>query len=286
MGCVHSRVEKDEAVQRCRERKRLMKLLLSRRAELAAAHMSYLQSLRNTGATLRQFTEVESMIPVNAPPSLTLPPSPPPPPPLPPSPPLPPHFSPITKEGEEEGTEEDSIDIDEIDSCPTPPPPVNSSAWDFWDPFGLPTWSNSSSPVLQRKDGGEVVQAVVEEENWAETNTEFGEDAEDDEKVEGKEKVEVKENALAIGQNAVLNPIKENSPVGDLADDNSSAVSWYTKDTDMALVVWRSKKTLVGIVKELDDYFLKAAASGRDVAVLLESNGQRHPCDFEGKKGI
>ncbi|EHA8586214.1 putative nitrate regulatory gene2 protein [Cocos nucifera] len=281
MGCVHSRVEKDEAVQRCRERKRLMKLLLSRRAELAAAHMSYLQSLRNTGATLRQFTEVESMVPVNAPPSLALPPSPPPPPPLPPSPPPPRHFSPITKEGEEEGTEEDSTDMDEIDSCPTPPPPVHSSAWDFWDPFGLPTGSNPPSPVLQRKDGGEVVQAAVEEEDWAETNTEFGEDAEEEEKVEGKE------NALAVGTNLVLNPIKENSSVRELADDNSSAVSWYTKDSDMALVVWRSKKTLAGIVKELDDYFLKAAASGRDVAVLLESNhGQRHPFDFEGKKGI
>ncbi|XP_008812622.3 protein ALTERED PHOSPHATE STARVATION RESPONSE 1 [Phoenix dactylifera] len=280
MGCVHSRVEKDEAAQRCRERKRLMKLLLSRRADLAAAHMSYLQSLRNTGATLRQFTEVESMVPVNALPSLTLPPSPPPPPPLPPSPPPPPHFSSITKEGEEEGTEEDSIDIDDNGSCPAPPPLVHSSAWDFWDPFGLPTCSNSPSPVLQRKDGREVVQTAVEEEDWAETNTEFGDDAEEEEKVEGKE------NALVVGQNVVLNPIKENSPVREFTDDNSSAVSWYTKDTDMALVVWRSKKTLAGIVKELDDYFLKAAAGGRDVAVLLEPNhGQRHPCDFEGKKG-
>jgi hypothetical protein len=33
-------------------------------------------------------------------------------------------------------------------------------------------------------------------------------------------------------------------------------------------VPWRSKKSLVEIVKEIDDYFLKAAASGKDVVIF------------------
>ncbi|XP_072955174.1 protein ALTERED PHOSPHATE STARVATION RESPONSE 1 [Typha angustifolia] len=285
MGCVHSRVENEESVRRCKERRRLMKQLLSRRAELAAAHMAYLQSLRNTGATLRQFTDVESMIPGNPPPDLTLPPSPPPPPPppppLPPSPPPLPHFSPVRKKEktDEELIEEDSIDVDDSDSCATPPPPLPGSSWEFWDPFGPPTSTNSSSPVTLKKDEEIVLQAgAVEEEDWAETNTEFWEEDDD----VGERKVE----AGTGSENVVLNQVKGKGIIKELVDDNSSAVSWLTKDSDMAMVVWRSKKTLIGIVKELDDYFLKAAAAGKDVVVLLDSNrGHCNPWEFDGRKG-
>ncbi|KAJ0975716.1 hypothetical protein J5N97_017681 [Dioscorea zingiberensis] len=282
MGCVHSRVENEEAVRRCKERRRLMKQLLSCRAELAAAHMAYLQSLRNTGATLRQFTEAESVAPVSSPLHLVLPPSPPPPPPpppppLPPSPPPPP-FSPDERKGGAtlekssivEGSTDDEDDDDELDldSCMPPMPPLHGSAWDFLDPFGPPSSSTSSSPVPVRKDEGAVLQAG-EEENWAETNTEFAEDEEEVDAV----------------RNVVLNPMKEKSLMRDLADDTSSVVSGFTRDTDMAVVVWRSKKTLLGIVKELDDYFLKAAAGGKDLAVLLDSNRRRLDWDFEEQKG-
>nr|CAD1820529.1 unnamed protein product [Ananas comosus var. bracteatus] len=58
MGCVlSSRIEEEDTVRRCKERRRLAKQLLSCRAELAAVQLAYLRSLRNTGATLRQFAE-------------------------------------------------------------------------------------------------------------------------------------------------------------------------------------------------------------------------------------
>ncbi|KAH7654356.1 Formin homology 2 domain (FH2 domain)-containing protein [Dioscorea alata] len=281
MGCVHSRVENEETVRRCKERRRLMKQLLSCRSELASAHIAYLHSLRNTGATLRQFTEAESIIPVNSPVRLTLPPSPPPPlppppPPLPPSPPLPPLFSrkggaTLEKGNMVEGSIDDDDDDDDdvdIDVCLPPMPPPGSD-WDFLDPFGPPSSSTSSSPVLKKKDEGAVLQAG-EEENWAETNTEFVEDEEE----------------LDAVSNVVVNTMKDKSPLRDLADDTSSVVSGFTRDTDMAVVVWRSKKTMAGIVKELDDYFLKAAAAGKDLAVLLESNrGHRLDWNLEERKG-
>ncbi|RWV81372.1 hypothetical protein GW17_00057212, partial [Ensete ventricosum] len=277
MGCTYSRVEVDEVVWRCKERRRLMKQLLSCRAELAAAHMAYLKSLRNTGATLLQFTEVETMILGDASPlRLTLPPSPPPPPPLPPSPPLPPNFSPIaTKEAmEEKVSVEDPNYMDDDGSCRTPRPPVPGSVWDLWDPFVPPASSSSSSPVPQREQGP-VSQAAVDEEDWAETKSEFEEEEEEEEKV-----IQRKEDFAVT-----VDPAREKCPLKELADDNSSAVSWLTKDTDMGMVVWRSKKTLAGIIREVDDYFLKAAAGGKDVAVLLESNrSYLYPWDPEARK--
>ncbi|KAL0908909.1 hypothetical protein M5K25_023422 [Dendrobium thyrsiflorum] len=242
MGCVHSRVEKEETVWRCRERKRFMKQLLSCRSELAAAHMAYLQSLRNTGATLRQFTEAESEFFGNSPPRVALPPSPPPPPPpppLPPSPPPPPQLNTCKKAMV---VEERSSNDDDDDSS-----------------IGIDTDDD---------DNG-----VAEEEKWAETITEF-EDEEGERKYEGS------------GADVALISAKDKSPSRELTDDSSSTVSRITKETDAAVVLWRSKKTLTGIVKEIDDYFLKAAAGGSDLLVLLEStHGHSLESNFNNTKG-
>lgn len=268
MGCISSKLYKKEIVQKCRERKKLMKQLVGFRAELAEAQMAYLRALRNTGITLRQFTEVDSLDLENAPLGLALPLSPPPP--LPPSPPPPPPFSPEVTRGtgdseKEKPIQEECIEIDEDHSSSTPPPPpVDSSTWDFWDPFG------PSSPLNRKRNGGDVRQGE-EDEDWAETKSEFEDEQEDE--------AEVVDVALKL--------LPKKSPPRELADDNSSMVSWYTKDTaDMAMVVWRSKKTLAGIVKELDDYFLKASDGVKEIGVLLEtSKGCYLPQNFgETKK--
>lgn len=51
-----------------------------------------------------------------------------------------------------------------------------------------------------------------------------------------------------------------------------SVVSGFSKDTssDLAMVVSRNSKDLAEIVKEVDDYFLKAADAGSEVSLLLE----------------
>ncbi|XP_068657304.1 protein ALTERED PHOSPHATE STARVATION RESPONSE 1-like [Aristolochia californica] len=245
MGCAASKIDKGEIVQRCKERKKLMKQLVGLRVEFAAAQMAYLRSLRNTGVTLRQFTDSESLELEN----VSLPPAiPPSPPPLPPSPPPPPPFSPdvrrVTDDPIAASAREDYIVIDGNNSRPPPPPA------EFWDPF-------DPSPVYQ-KDGTQC----DEDEDWVDTNTEFEEEKEDD----------VKE--------VVLTSLPDKSPARELMDDTSSMLSWYTKDTDTAMVVWRSKKTLAGIVKELDDYFLKASAGVKELALLLDTSGSsRTPID-------
>ena len=249
MGCVASRIDKEERVQVCKERKKLMKQLVGYRGEIAYAQLAYLRALKNTGVTLRQFTESDSLELENTSYGPTLPPSPPSP--LPPPPP-PPSFSPDSRKagdnGKGEAAQEESIEINQ-DDCSTPPPPTASSSWNFLDLFDSP------SPLHYPKQS-EIIEPV-EEENWAESKMEF----EDED--HGEELVE----------NSAISPLPEKPQPGEIVDDNSSMMSWYNKDsTDVAMVVWKNKKTLEGIIKELDDYFLKASAGGKEIAVFTDIN--------------
>lgn len=250
MGCVASRIEKDERVQICKERKKIMKQLVGARGELADALLAYLKALKNTGVTLRQFTESESLELENTPYGLALPPSPPQP--LPPSPPPPPSFSPdLRKYNESDRREEvhqkERREIEEDDSSIPSPPPILSSLNVF----------NSFGPSSLRGHKSEVTE-LVEDEKWAETKTEFEEE-------DQKEEPNV---------NIVASPVSDKPQPAEWTDDNSSTMSWYAKDTsDMAMVVCRNKKTLEGIMRELDDHFLKASACGKGIAVLVDING-------------
>ncbi|XP_030969232.1 nitrate regulatory gene2 protein [Quercus lobata] len=241
MGCVASRIEKDERVQICRERKKLMKQLVRFRGDFVDAQLGYLKALKNTGVTLRQFTESETLELENIPFDLQLPPSPPP-----PLPPPPPPFSPDLRKFDENNRKEEvpqkeSTEIEEYDR--STPSPLRS--WDILDTF------RCSSPHHHYKNS-ELVE-LVEDEKWAETKTEF---EEEDQKEEAVAKI-------------VVNPLPEKPQPVEVVDDNSSTMSWY-KETDDA---WRSKKTLEGIMRELDDYFLKASAGGKEIAVFMDISG-------------
>jgi len=59
MGASSSKIEDDKALLLCRERKRFIRQALDGRCLLAAAHVAYTQSLRNTGTALRKFVQPE-----------------------------------------------------------------------------------------------------------------------------------------------------------------------------------------------------------------------------------
>ncbi|CAN8247042.1 unnamed protein product [Cochlearia groenlandica] len=59
MGASTSRIDEDKALQLCRERKKFVQQALDGRCLLAAAHVSYVQSLKSTGTALRRFAETE-----------------------------------------------------------------------------------------------------------------------------------------------------------------------------------------------------------------------------------
>ncbi|XP_062097167.1 protein ROLLING AND ERECT LEAF 2 [Humulus lupulus] len=104
MGCAQSRIENEESVSRCKERKILMKDAVVARNAFAAGHSGYAVALKNTGAALSDYAHGETEEPPQLHPhhhqqdmEATSEPPPPPPPPLdnlpPPPPPLP-NFSP------------------------------------------------------------------------------------------------------------------------------------------------------------------------------------------------
>ncbi|CAI0441283.1 unnamed protein product [Linum tenue] len=105
MGCAQSKVDNEESVTRCKERKILMKEAVAARNAFAAAHSGYAVSLKNTGAALSDYAHgeadpsqaanLEQQAPLDV--GSEQPPLPPPPPPidnLPPPPPPLPSFSP------------------------------------------------------------------------------------------------------------------------------------------------------------------------------------------------
>ncbi|XP_074571231.1 protein ROLLING AND ERECT LEAF 2-like [Curcuma longa] len=61
MGCTASRVENEDCVRRCKERRRLMKEIVHSRHHLASAHSDYLRSLRLTGTVLTRFSRGEPL---------------------------------------------------------------------------------------------------------------------------------------------------------------------------------------------------------------------------------
>ncbi|KAJ1262756.1 hypothetical protein BS78_09G134300 [Paspalum vaginatum] len=63
MGCAQSRIENEEAVARCKERRQLMKSAVAARNAFAAAHSAYACSLRDTGAALSEFAHGEGVRP-------------------------------------------------------------------------------------------------------------------------------------------------------------------------------------------------------------------------------
>ncbi|KAF5726206.1 hypothetical protein HS088_TW23G00947 [Tripterygium wilfordii] len=102
MGCAQSRLDNEESVARCKERRNLMKDAVVARNAFAAGHSGYAMALKNTGAALSDYghgevQESHHQHQVQSPADASSQPQPPPPPPqfdnFPPPPP-PPNFSP------------------------------------------------------------------------------------------------------------------------------------------------------------------------------------------------
>lgn len=288
MGCAASSIDNEEKVLLCRQRKRLMKKLIGFRGEFADAQLAYLRALRNTGVTLRQFTESESLELENTSYGISLPLPPSPPPTLPPSPPPPPPFSPDLRkpetsghrkelvDEEEEGAAESEIDSNDDASGASLPPPLPNS-WNLWNPFeslelhGHPDGNKVDTQIDQKKKQ-EIQQA--EEENWAETRSEFEE--EDELQEAGGDCLDLSlRQTEAVGGSGMKKPRRLKFRLGEVMDDNSSMTSLYSKVLDNAGAAdCRIRRTLEGIIRELDDYFLKASGCEKEIAVIVDINSR------------
>ncbi|KAL1218390.1 Protein ALTERED PHOSPHATE STARVATION RESPONSE 1 [Cardamine amara subsp. amara] len=57
MGCSHSKLDDEEAVQICKDRKRFIKQAIEHRTKFASSHISYIQSLRKVSDALHDFIQ-------------------------------------------------------------------------------------------------------------------------------------------------------------------------------------------------------------------------------------
>ncbi|KAF9678850.1 hypothetical protein SADUNF_Sadunf07G0079000 [Salix dunnii] len=62
MGSASSKVDKTEPLALCKERRKFIKQTIDSRYNLAAAHVSYINSMKNVGVALRRFAEAEVLI--------------------------------------------------------------------------------------------------------------------------------------------------------------------------------------------------------------------------------
>ncbi|KAM7254639.1 hypothetical protein ACFE04_004019 [Oxalis oulophora] len=131
MGCGQSKIENEEAVTRCKDRKLFMKEAVSHRNVFAAAHSAYAIALKNTGAALSDYAQGEfqnsspsntSVVPITE--GVVAPPPPPP----------------------------QGFDLE-----PPPPPPPNSS-------FGLQRAVSMPEMKIAEKKGIETQTTIIEEE--------------------------------------------------------------------------------------------------------------------------
>ncbi|CAK7353384.1 unnamed protein product [Dovyalis caffra] len=145
MGCAQSKVDNEESVSRCKERKILMKEAVTARNAFAAGHSGYAISLKNTGAALSDYGhgEADHDSQFQQPPSLD-PTSQPPPPPPPPPP--------------------------SMDNLPPPPPPLPN-----FSPSPMKRAMSMPEIVMKRKEMGDSVAIAEEEEEEEEEQEEVQE---------------------------------------------------------------------------------------------------------------
>ncbi|XP_010548603.1 PREDICTED: uncharacterized protein LOC104819969 isoform X2 [Tarenaya hassleriana] len=59
MGCSESKLDQEEAVRICKDRKRFIKQALEQRTEFASCHIAYIQSLKHVSDALRDYIQVD-----------------------------------------------------------------------------------------------------------------------------------------------------------------------------------------------------------------------------------
>ncbi|PIN19187.1 hypothetical protein CDL12_08138 [Handroanthus impetiginosus] len=273
MGCVASRLEEeDEVVSICRERKHQLKLAVERRYTLANAHYKYCQSLYGVSAAINLFVARHSSPP--SPFYITFPP---------PSPPKEnvvsnPLFlqqtpsEPTKKTNsldtftscEEECEKKNEKEKEEVcgyfymDMPQAMPSPQRDFGWDFFNPFDSVTRPEIIS--VYNRISEEDLRVVREEEGIPELEDEEGEKGTEtldvEMKVHGDEVVKAREGA---------NMRQEEVPQKGLT----------VIDTPVR------GRELLEALKDIEDHFMRAYDSGKDVSRMLECKKVRLQSNLE-----
>ncbi|CAK9153956.1 unnamed protein product [Ilex paraguariensis] len=295
MGCVASKLEaEEEVVSICRERKSLLKSAVERRYALADAHCRYCQALYGVSAAIRLFVARHSS--ASSPFLITFPP------PCPPSPPKEnvvsnPLFlqqtrteptqeaigcescdSSTTSESSHEEREE-KVDREEqvcgyfyMEMPPPLPSPQRDFGWDFFNPFidGRPEiisgYNRNSDDDLRVVREQEGIPELEEEEE----EKEEGDKIKEENKVlaEEKENVEHEENEVEVV----------------MAVDGANLSRREQKGLTVIDIPIRGRELLEALT-DIEDHFIRAYDSGKDVSRMLEANRVHLQSGLEEIKG-
>ncbi|KAL6207728.1 hypothetical protein ACLB2K_018682 [Fragaria x ananassa] len=313
MGCAQSRIDNEESVSRCKERRNLMREAVAARNAFAAGHSGYVMALKNTGAALSDYghgeslpTQEQLLLNHHQQPFLSTATEPPPPPPplletLPSPPPLP-IFTPSPpikraaslptearktrmqgsrlaiaeededEEGEdhEEGFRRRSRNVaGEMGAAATAtgssspqmkavPPPMPESKGAAWDYFFMV--NDMAGHTLSENEGEEF----GEDENVEDLG---GEDEQEPKTPEKTEEIQMKADEIAV------------SPVTPATIEHSK-----TAPPDFQRMVMPGF-TLMDIVNQIDDHFLKASESAQEVSKMLEATRLHYHSNFADNRG-
>ncbi|KAL9370649.1 hypothetical protein Peur_035789 [Populus x canadensis] len=289
MGCVASKLEEEEVVSICRERKRQLNLAVERRHALAEAHCRYYQSLYAVAAGIKLFVARHSS--PASPFLITFPP---------PCPSPPPseeknairnpmflqqgpsesttHEEAIACEScdsstisssdcsdhEEEGNKEDIMKREEhaqqsygyyyMQMPPPPQSPQRDFGWDFFNPFNTSTRPEIISGYGRSSD--DDLRAVREEEGIP--------DLVGDREEEEKNVIVVEEKGKGDLGDSGGNVVKVVDGGGDGSQGEQKGLTVI--DTP------ERGRELLDALKDIEDHFIRAYDSGKDVSRMLEAN--------------
>ncbi|XP_042491829.1 protein ROLLING AND ERECT LEAF 2-like [Macadamia integrifolia] len=318
MGCTQSTIENEEAVTRCKERKQYMRDAVNARNAFAAAHSLYTVSLKNTGAALGDYGQMEVhgshlSQPLLAPPPIApLPPAPPPPPNFPP--PLQraatmPEFSipkyepkpaePIQEE-DDEAEIEDGGDSHLIrrgsartppePEAPQPPPSLpRTTPLTNPDPPLPPETSNSTYDYFFSGVG--MLGPSLDYPNETKPQNDASGSKDYDDRYHRKENVVVDDDVGSKGgtvEPQMAEEAVEPEPVKPQPLKKSKqAVHWQDAASGPveAMVKSASKVNLLQILNKLDDHFLEAMKSAHEVSKMLEANRLHFHSNFADNRG-
>ncbi|XP_045820260.1 nitrate regulatory gene2 protein [Trifolium pratense] len=295
MGATNSRAEKNEALSLCKERKRFIKVAIDSRYDLAAAHISYIQSLRNVGIALRRYAEaevfVESSLSISdKTPSQTSYPS--------PSSPLnvtevevsdsplhneSPFSTPAPSLSYMRSGGNGCVTVT-IDACgnnylddesnvvsPMPPPPPEFGAsWDFFDPGEDSESFRFVVPGSEFKDcRDQWLQSGLDDHSVVSSGVEGCKQL-----VDGK--VKQLEAPGSTGDDINLD-VADKGDVGRSSskkeeEKNMAEKNVCTEREDPSEFITHRAKDFLSSIKDIEHRFIRASESGRDVSRLLEAN--------------
>ncbi|PSS01181.1 Myosin-11 like [Actinidia chinensis var. chinensis] len=307
MGCAQSKIDNEESVSRCKDRRNFMKEAVSARNAFAAGQSGYAVGLKNTGAALSDYAQGEADHDggdeQNHRPSSAAPPDPP----LPPPPPPLPAFSPVTPLqrsvtmpelsapkgtrktknvaiAEEEEEEESDGANEETDlrranrnrrngeeeppiRTPEPPPPPPELKGMAWDYFFMV--ENMPGSSINQDD--DVVEERDESEVFDERFSEKIEEVEPKtpEKVVAARDLDTEEEVTPVAMERPF--MHSNTAPPDIRRVSERKVG--------------SSFNLLKILGDIDDHFLKASEAAQEVSKMLEATRLHYHSNFADNRG-